>query len=279
MYLPLTRYPPPLPHPPCSSFPPSITRNTLGPHKAVCITIPSVFFVTSLIVDYVLHSMQGLGAFEATSDRVIPILDPTDPAYDPTLDPSSPAYDPHTLILDGTQGLVYFICSVANTMVFFLVWYYIFELCRIEQTELEMKIHGPKGMVTPEQRAAAEAAGFGGEGGVGHAEVPTGDAALLEAGANVSHMYGATIGEFYTAHIFLKIVVVPCLPCLFSLPKTTITVHENIAPRHIDLTPLSSLRHPQTLIWTLPNRFKRAWPTAKSSTSWANSLWRFASTF
>ena len=48
---------PPTPHPTPRAR--SITRNNLGPHKTVCIVIPCIFFVTSLVVDYVLYAVRG----------------------------------------------------------------------------------------------------------------------------------------------------------------------------------------------------------------------------
>jgi hypothetical protein len=43
--------------------PRSITRTALGPHKPVVVAIPLVYFVTSLVVDYVMYWVRGFDAF------------------------------------------------------------------------------------------------------------------------------------------------------------------------------------------------------------------------
>lgn len=85
------------------ALPHSITRNDLGPHKSVVITIPLIFFITSLVVDYVLYAARGFDAFN------------TDTAYDPS------TAEPGEEDVGAFTGLVFFICIVANMMAFMLV--------------------------------------------------------------------------------------------------------------------------------------------------------------
>lgn len=82
----------------------------------MCITIPIVFFITSIVVDYVLFSTTGLGAFAygmAESSR-LPV---DDPSYDPTKDPLAQAASD-----DSVWSLAFVMCMLAKMMSFLLAW-------------------------------------------------------------------------------------------------------------------------------------------------------------
>lgn len=76
----------------------------------MCIVIPVVFLVTSMIVDFVLYSQNGARAFDLAKP-----YEPqsTDEQYDPETDPLAN--------MSENTGLVFVFATLANTMVFFLV--------------------------------------------------------------------------------------------------------------------------------------------------------------
>ena len=88
----------------------SITRAGFGEHKIVCILIPSIFLVTSIVIDIVLLFHGQGGAFD--------IQRPYEPqSGEETYDPET---DPLTNMNEET-GLVFVFATLANTMVFFMV--------------------------------------------------------------------------------------------------------------------------------------------------------------
>lgn len=88
----------------------SITRAGFGEHKVVCILIPSIFLVTSIVIDIVLLFHGQGGALD--------IQRPYEPqSGDETYDPET---DPLTN-MDEQTGLVFVFATLANTMVFFMV--------------------------------------------------------------------------------------------------------------------------------------------------------------
>ena len=162
---------------PAAHPPRSVTRNDLGPHRAVCIAIPLVFGITSLVVDFVLFSTSGLAAFEyglAESSRV---PGPDDPAYDPAADPLA-----QVAAEDGGLTLAFALCMLAKMMSFILAWFYMYDTARVEWETLRAPAAEPAPAAPPPAPGAAD-------GGVGHRAVPVG-AALLEEGQNASHLYG-----------------------------------------------------------------------------------------
>jgi len=168
----------------------SITRSNLGPHKTVCITIPLIFLVTSFVVDYVLFAEAGLKAFDyktAYASSVPP------EGYDPE------TYDPATDPLSGigaSVGFVFIFCSLANFMAFFMSWFYMYDTARSEWVALQNAgAEGAQGALPPHMSYPSDVIPSANDSaGVGHAAVPN-NAALLEEGANASHMYGDIVGE------------------------------------------------------------------------------------
>lgn len=171
-----------------------ITRATLGPHLKVAVWIPLIFFVTSLVVDYVLYSLRGFEAFSDKGETVI-CLEGEGAGGEGT---SGDARCAEAETVGAGTGLVFFICIMANMMAFILAWFYIFETVQKERERLE----GGLGAGLADEDGRGGSAVPGGlpphvDGGalpvsqaVGHAAVPT--QVLLEQGANASHLYGAT---------------------------------------------------------------------------------------
>lgn len=89
----------------------SITRQDLGPHRNVAIFIPLIFFVTSLVVDYVMYSLMGFEAFSDASTTVV-CLEGAD---------NTGADCVEQVELGAGTGLVFFICIMAKMMTFILV--------------------------------------------------------------------------------------------------------------------------------------------------------------
>jgi hypothetical protein len=168
----------------------SITRTNLGPHKAVCLTIPIIFLVTSFVVDYVLFAEAGLEAFDyktAYASSVPP------EGYDP--ETYDPATDPLAGVGAGT-GFVFIFCSLANFMAFFMSWFYMYDTARSEWQALQNAgAEGAQGALPPSMSYPSDVIPSATDSaGVGHAAVPN-NAALLEEGANASHLYGDIVGE------------------------------------------------------------------------------------
>ena len=110
----------------------SITRDSLGQHRAVCIVVPVIFGLASLVVDYVLFSTSGLGAFDqgvAEGSRAVPAdgaaFVPTADglAYIPTAD-GDPVMDTGVVVADSGWGLAFVICFLMKFMSFFMAWFY-----------------------------------------------------------------------------------------------------------------------------------------------------------
>lgn len=106
-----------------------ITRAGFGEHKIVCILIPSIFLVTSIVIDIVLLFHGQDGAFD--------IQRPYEPqsgeeTYDPETDPLTN--------MDEETGLVFVFATLANTMVFFMAWFYMYDTAREEWKKLDDRI-------------------------------------------------------------------------------------------------------------------------------------------
>ncbi|KAL4859343.1 hypothetical protein ACK3TF_000461 [Chlorella vulgaris] len=156
-----------------------ITRTTLGPHKPVVISIPLIYLVSSLVVDYVLYWIRGFDAFtdQATYYDGIPE------------DTAAQA--------GGATGFVFLICLLANTMAMLLAWFFIFDTIQKEKEILEQghrdvsalpgSAPGTNGRGLPLSSAAGGAPGALNEGGQA---VMNANAVLLDdAGGNASHLY------------------------------------------------------------------------------------------
>lgn len=169
---------------------PSITRPDLGPHKTVCIVIPTIFLVTSFVVDYVLFAQAGLKAFDYKTAYASSV--PPD-GYDPdTYDPST---DPLATVQPVT-GFVFVFCSLANFLSFFMSWFYMYDTARAEWQSLQNAgAEGAQGALPPSLSYPSDVVPSGADSrGLGHAAVPT-NSALLEEGDNASHLYGDVVGE------------------------------------------------------------------------------------
>jgi hypothetical protein len=87
-----------------------IIRTDFGEHRMVCITIPTIFLVTSITIDFILLWNSGdILDVEKAYDEV----DQTD--YDPSTDP--------LLNMGANTGLVFVLCTVINSMLWMLAWY------------------------------------------------------------------------------------------------------------------------------------------------------------
>jgi cbb3-type cytochrome oxidase subunit 3 len=113
-----------------------ITRCDFGEHKSVCILIPCIFLLTSVVVDFVLYlntnANDSILDAEKPYDQVTP-----DDEYDPEKDPLA--------TLDPDTGLVFVFCTLVNTMVFFMAWFYMYDTAKQEWDMLNDSILGDGG--------------------------------------------------------------------------------------------------------------------------------------
>jgi hypothetical protein len=142
------------------------------------------------VVDYVLFAEAGLQAFDyktAYASSVPP------EGYDP--ETYDPATDPLSGVGAGT-GFVFIFCSLANFMAFFMSWFYMYDTARAEWQALQNAgAEGAQGALPPNMSYPSDIIPSATDSaGVGHAAVPN-NAALLEEGANSSHLYGDIVGE------------------------------------------------------------------------------------
>jgi hypothetical protein len=111
-----------------------VTRTDFGEHKTVCMLIPGIFLVTSIVIDAILYLNRG----GASGD----ILD-AQKAYDEVdqsgdYDPSSdPLYD-----MDEDIGLVFVLCTLINSMLWMLAWFYLYDTAKQEWDQLKESIEG-----------------------------------------------------------------------------------------------------------------------------------------
>ena len=138
-----------------------ITRSSLGPHTGVVIVIPSIFFVTSIVTDFVFYSVAGFNAFSADPQKF----------YEATTEGQ----------IKIASNILFFICLIASIMSYLLSWFYIFDTITTERLALE------KGPQDPSTLPAIPISEGHGEG---HVAEPIPGAALLEPGMNASHLYG-----------------------------------------------------------------------------------------
>lgn len=168
-----------------------ITRTSLGPHKTVVILVPSIFFITSLVTDYVFYGVAGSDAFSA--------------------DPQTFYQATEEGQIAASSNIIFFICLVASLMTYLLSWFYIFDTITQEREMLEGLKDPVASGLDPSARTGTGTGSSGSgtgtddpattttEGGapVGHVAVPTGGdvSMLLEPGSNASHLYGDIIAE------------------------------------------------------------------------------------
>lgn len=105
----------------------SVTRADFGEHKSVCILIPSIFLLTSIVVDFVVYLNDQSTIFQVQKpyDQVQP--DPDE--YDPDADPLAN--------LDPDTGLIFVFATLVNTMVFFMAWFYMYDTAKMEWESLK----------------------------------------------------------------------------------------------------------------------------------------------
>ena len=165
--------------------------------------------MTSLIADFLLFSQAGLDAFEyksAASSSVPPeeVGEDGEYYYDTEDDPLSG--------MSPNSTLLFIFATLANTMAFFMAWFYIYDTARSEWQALQNAGAATGGSLPTDSAIAAMAVGSHGPGmysmygdvlpakgrenehGIGHSTVPY-DASLLEEGENASHMYGDIVSE------------------------------------------------------------------------------------
>ncbi|KAI8107769.1 hypothetical protein M9434_004713 [Picochlorum sp. BPE23] len=128
-----------------------VTRADFGEHKSVCILIPSIFLLTSIVVDFVVYLNDQSTIFQVQKpyDQVQP--DPDE--YDPDADPLAN--------LDPDTGLIFVFATLVNTMVFFMAWFYMYDTAKIEWESL-------KEAASPEGEARRQ----GGDGQQGGPTIP-----------------------------------------------------------------------------------------------------------
>lgn len=103
----------------------SVTRADFGEHKSVCILIPSIFLLTSIVVDFVvyLNDQSTIFQVEKPYDQV------QQDDYDPNEDPLAN--------LDPDTGLIFVFATLVNTMVFFMAWFYMYDTAKMEWEALK----------------------------------------------------------------------------------------------------------------------------------------------
>ena len=128
----------------------SVTRVDFGEHKSVCILIPSIFLLTSIVVDFVVYLNDQSTIFQVQKpyDQVQP--DPDE--YDPDADPLAN--------LDPDTGLIFVFATLVNTMVFFMAWFYMYDTAKMEWESL-------KEAASPEEARHQGDQGDGGQGSSG----------------------------------------------------------------------------------------------------------------
>ena len=105
-----------------------IIRTDFGEHRAVVLTIPSIFVVTSITIDFILLWNAGdILDVEKAYDEV-------DPDYDPSTDP--------LLDMSANTGLVFILCTVINSMLWMLAWFYLYDTSKQELEQLKESLTG-----------------------------------------------------------------------------------------------------------------------------------------
>lgn len=107
-----------------------VTRTDFGEHRSVCILIPCIFLLTSLVVDAVLYLNQSAHSIVDVVEKPYDEVD--DPSYDPDTDP--------LLQLDPDTGLIFVFCTLVNSMVFFMAWFYMYDTAKQEWESLKESI-------------------------------------------------------------------------------------------------------------------------------------------
>ncbi len=106
-----------------------IIRTDFGEHKMVCVTIPSIFLISSIVIDFILVWSKGdILSVEKAYDEV----DPQD--YDPSTDPLQD--------MSADTGLVFVLCTVINSMLWMLAWFYLFDTAKQEWDQLKESVSG-----------------------------------------------------------------------------------------------------------------------------------------
>lgn len=135
--------------------------------------------MTSFVVDYILFAQVGLDAFNYKNTYASSA--PPDPEeYDPATDP---------LVMEGTSGFLFVFCIMANSMAFFMSWFYMYDTARSEWQTLQDAGADPS---DPPRFPTAGLPASSAADGVGHSAMP-GNLMLLEEGANASHLYGDVV--------------------------------------------------------------------------------------
>eukprot|EP00887_Chlorella_sp_A99_P005500 scaffold1.g5500.t1 len=165
-----------------------ITRRDLGLYKDTCIFIPSIYLVTSLIVDFIMYYSNGVEAF-------------TESAYDP----GQGTPDTTGVPIEAPDSVfwLYIICGMVNVFALAIAQLCVLDIIKKERLELEGgDAADAYAAAAAAQNNAAAGVGPGGlplssrgqpaaSGEVGQVELPRHAAAmLLEEGQNASHLYG-----------------------------------------------------------------------------------------
>ena len=117
-----------------------VTRTDFGEHRSVCILIPCIFLLTSVVVDIVLYLNRATSSIvdvEKPYDQI------DESEYDPETDP--------LMQLDPDTGLVFVFCTLVNSMVFFMAWFYMYDTAKQEWDSLKDNIHDESGELVPGQ--------------------------------------------------------------------------------------------------------------------------------
>ena len=106
-----------------------IIRTDFGEHKMVCLTIPTIFLISSIVIDFILVWSTGdILDVEKAYDEV----DQTD--YDASTDP--------LMNMGANTGLIFVLCTVINSMLWMLAWFYLFDTAKQEWDQLKESVSG-----------------------------------------------------------------------------------------------------------------------------------------
>lgn len=103
-----------------------ITRDDLGPYKLKCTLIPTVYFVTILVVDYIMDAVKGRQAFS--------VVDFDEPQQSQQLN------------LPEWQNILLVVCAFVNLLALMAAWIYVFDTIQKEREMLEQPEQDVYGM-------------------------------------------------------------------------------------------------------------------------------------
>lgn len=147
-----------------------ITRDNLGPYKSKVIGIPVVYFVSILVVDYIMDAVRGRAAFNVAD------------------------FDAHGqrvhLEISEMQRTLLVICALVNLLALMAAWVVVFDTIAREREMLEMTEQDVYNTMEEGQAAPGAAARNGGADATGHAVLPPVEIILAEEDQTIPNFYG-----------------------------------------------------------------------------------------